>query len=66
MKQDLFLWLIMVVLMHVYRFAELCQYTDIKTFKDYVNLNGKTVFYLIVATQILAFAGFELLKTTSK
>jgi hypothetical protein len=64
MKTDIFLFIILTLFMHFIRYFELYMYTTIRNFKDYINLNSK-VFYVIIINQIIIFVVFELFKLTT-
>ena len=59
--QELFLWTILFLYLHIARFIDLTTNTTVETFKDYLNYQ-KRVVIVIILTQVLIFAGYCILK----
>lgn len=65
MKQDLFLWLLMMLYFHIVRYFEICHTTSVYDLRTYIKYSGKII-YIIIFTQIVIFIGFEFLKNSAK
>ncbi len=64
MVQDLILWFLVVLYMHIIRYSELVFYTNVRNLRDYFNYRHNIIL-VILFTQIMIFVAYELLKLNS-